>query len=399
MAFPKVQRLISSELSKLAGEFTLSPTVLLRTLHMWESVTIDEQQDKPLARSKNDIARCLAPMFSIPFFQSNTAELSTQVDYHTRFSVEILYKEGLISPNAFTRNLANLCTHLFEIEPANLMLGRLLKSGLLHEYLTDEAKNVRKGDRRSHLTVKLLSVLGWIIYRRRLPYNAPKYHPRKKHLPSEGCPRLPALPPKIKEEIKKYNDSLFNSFQEFAWSVSSCKKMAEQDFTLPLSNRVFTVGWDERGEPFGKDSAFAPSFIKQIVRYRARNPFSAVAGVGDTFENPVDLAKCVRNVLHLDLNAIPTVGSSTEFGEESAELEATNSYILDFMIHGKIKYLWEDNGINATVGWKIISEFVEGLKKLVAVLKEVAPNDDIVLKTTTELYEEMKSYHSREGGK
>mmetsp|Transcript_59948 Transcript_59948/g.97036 ORF Transcript_59948/g.97036 Transcript_59948/m.97036 type:complete len:1938 (-) Transcript_59948:58-5871(-) len=403
MAFPKVQRLIASDLSNLAGEFTLSPTVLLRALHMWERMTLDfEEQDKVLPRSREDVSRCLSPMFSIPFFQSKTAELSTQVAYHTRFSVEILYKEGLINHEGGTRNLANMLTHLFEVEPANFALSRLLTSGSLHQYLTAEAKKQKKGDRRTHLTIKLLGVLAWLLYRRRLPSVLPKKEPRKKHLPSKDCPRLPALPKSLREEIKQYNASIFSTFQDFAWAVASTRKIGENDLTLPLSQRGFQVGWDSRGEPFEKTSKFAGFFIKHIVRYRARSPFAALSGSGDNFLSTADLAKYARNVMHLDLNAIPTVARPPycERQEDAdAELEATNSWIVDFMIHGKIKYLWEDNGINATLGWKLISEFVQQLKRATVVLKAYCPADDIVLKTFTELAAEMEKYLKSEGGR
>lgn len=402
MAFGKVQRLVASNLSSLAGEFTLSPTVLLRALHEWELVSLDEAQDKELARSKSDIARCLSPMFSLPFFQSRTAELDTQVAYHTRFSLDLLFKEGLVAGDGSTRGLANLATHLFEAEPANLLFARLLTSGLLHEYLEREAKDEQKGDRRSHLTVKLLSVLAWIFYRRRLPPTIPSLKiksKRKKHLPSENCPRLPQLPSKIRKEIQKYNTQLFSLFQEFAWAVASTRKIAEGDLTLPLSQREFRTGWDERGEPFEKSSEFAPCIIKQLVRYRSRSPFSALAGVGDTFSSPVDLCKYVRNVLHLDLNQLPTVACPPAAADSDAELEATNSWILDFMIHGKIKYLWEDNGIDATQAWKLISEFTGTLKKATVVLKAFCPADDLVLKTFNALFEEMNKYLKGEGGR
>lgn len=405
MAFGKVQRLIASDLSSLAGEFTLSPTTLLRALQMWELVTLDEEQDKELARSKADIARCLAPAFSIPFFQSKSAELATQVAYFTRFSLEMLYKQGFISlagtTNKSANILANLVTHLFEVEPANFALARLLSSGLLHQYLEREKAHEFKGQRRTHLTVKLLSVLAWIMYRRRLPSILPKEKEnRKKHLPSETCPKLVAPPKKIKKEIMKYNVELFEIFQDFAFSVASTKKIGETDLALPYSQRGFRVGWDARGEPFDKKSEFAPCFIKQLVRYRSRSPFSALAGVGDTFSSSTDLCKYVRNVMHLDLNAIPTVACQPDSGiEEDGDLEPTNSWILDFMIHGKIQCLWEDNGINATLAWKLISEFAESLKKTTTILKVYCPGDDIVLQTFETLADEMARYLKGEGGK
>lgn len=394
MAFLKVQRLVTSDLSTLAGEFVQSPTAILRALQAWERVTDDETQGKDLPRSKAEIAKCLAPMFSLPFFHSETAHLETQVVYTTRFAIEFLQKIGMLGPTGFCRSLANLVTHLFEIEPANLMLAQLLVSGALHKYLEDESKKVRKGDRRTHLTVKLVSVLGWLFFQRRLPASIPKDRAvRKKHLPSEGCPLLPALPKSIQEEMKKYNRLVLEHFQQLAWTVTTnvgkIENTADVDLVLPLSGRKFSPTWLETGNPFEKDSAFAKTFIDQILRYRARSPFSAIAGVGDTFASSSDLAKSVRNVMHLDLNQLPTVANDCFMPDE---LEATNSWVLDFMIHGKIKYLLEDNGINQTAAWKLISEFKESVKRTTVAIKNYSPNDDIVLKTFEQLGEEMERY-------
>eukprot|EP00434_Breviolum_minutum_P001097 symbB.v1.2.000961.t1/scaffold39.1/size394969/5 len=421
--FSKIQRLITSDLSTLAGEFTLSPTILLRALHEWETVSLLEE-DGTLGRPKAEIAKCLAPVFTLPFFQSKTAELVTQVAFHSRFSLEFLYQEGLINRDGTTRNLANLCAHLFEAEPANLIFGRLLSSGLLHEYLNTEAfgaPKMVKGDRKSHLTVKLASVLAWIFFRLRLPPNVPTARPRKKFLPSEGCPKLPPLPARIRKEIQQYNKQLFEIFQQFAWAVAVTRRIGETDVTLPTSQRSFRHKLDERGEPFdGKDGAFGPELFGQLVKYKARSPFSALGGVGDQFRSPVDLCKNCRNVLHLDLNAIPTVACLPNGLSADGELEATNSWLVDYMIHGQRKYLWEDrgcfmgrmtwamlarsgagflpstdNGINATRAWKLIAEFIEMLKKAHKAFKAFAPEKDVVLTTFGLLAEELEKLQAK----
>jgi len=397
MAFLKVQRLIASDLTSLTGEFTLSPSSLLRALLQWERVTLDLDQEKALPRSKAEIAETLVPMFSLPFFQSKTADLETQVAYQTRFSLEFLHREGLVGTSGGTRNLANMVTFLFDIEPANFMLNRLFSKGLLHKFLIAEAKRVKKGDRKSHLTVRLTSVLAWLLYPRRLPNSIPKERaPRKNHLPSDACPKLPSLPKPILEEVKKYNASVFGLFQDLAWVVASTRKVGEPDLALPLSDTAFRPGWDPRGAPFVKGSEFESKFIQHIVRFRARSPFSAIAGVGDSFSSPLDLATSARNVMHLDVSSVPSIAAPML---EGTGLEATNSWMLDFMIHGKIKYLWEDNGINATKAWRVVNDFKEAVKKVSTALKVFCPPEDIVLKTFVELGDEIQKLHSGESGK
>mmetsp|Transcript_89239 Transcript_89239/g.277466 ORF Transcript_89239/g.277466 Transcript_89239/m.277466 type:complete len:979 (-) Transcript_89239:73-3009(-) len=397
MAFLKVQRLIASDLTSLTGEFALSPSSILRALLQWERISLDYEQQKPLPRTREEIVKTLAPMFSLPFFQSKTADLETQVTYQTRFLLEFLQRENLVGPTGGTRNLANMVTFLFEIEPANFMLNRLFSKGLLHKFLLEQEKKVKKGDRKTHLTVKLTSVLAWLLFRRRLPNCVPKERaPRKNFLPSDGCPRLPGLPKSILEEVKSYNASVFSLFQELAWVVASTRKVGEADLALPLSERAFRPGWDPRGPPFVKGSEFEGKFVQNIVRFRARSPFSAIAGIGDVFSSPVDLANAARNVMHLDVSSLPLVGAPML---AEAGLEDANSWMLDFMIHGKLKYLWDDNGINPTKAWKLVNDFKEAVKKVSQALKVLCPPTDIVLRTFNDLGEEINKMHSGESGK
>jgi len=390
MAFPKVRRLIASELSSLTGEFTLSPTTLLRVMHSWDRLKSQALcGDNQIEDKMEDIAKCLSPMLTTPFFKSKRANLEVQVTYFARYAAELLYQEGLMKNDGSPSNLANIVTHMFEVEPANIVLSRLLSSGVLHEYLQREAPKERKGERRTHLTVKLTAILGWLLYPRRLPSTIPKERaPRKKHHPSEKCPALPDLPKKIRAEVQKYNARVFELFQQFAWSVASTQKIGEDDLTLPLSHAKFRPGWDARGEPFDKKSQYAGRLIGQLTRFRARSPFSAVSGSGDNFSSPSELIASVRGVIHLDLNSMPMVAPSLQ---GCSCLEPTNSWALDLMMHGKMRYLSEDNGISSTQTYKLVKSFVDAVKMATAALKAFAPKDDIVLTTLLQLGTEMQS--------
>jgi len=283
-----------------------------------------------------------------------------------------------------------MVTHLFEIEPANFILSRLLSSGLLHEYIKAEEPKYNKAERRTHLTVKLTTILAWFLFRRRLPATYAKSGFRKKWLPSENCPCLPPLPSKILKEVKKYNLSVFELFQELAWSVASTKKFGGNDFTLPCSKRQFPESWNAKGAPFEKESVFQKDYVKQLVRFRARSPLAAISGAGDRFRTPNDLVATLRNVIQMDLNALPIVPPAHGEAGVEGELEPTNSWILDFMLHGKMKYLAEDNGIDATKAYKLISGFKEKVEMATRALKAYSSPDDIVLKTFELLSVELK---------
>jgi hypothetical protein len=263
---------------------------------------------------------------------------------------------------------------------------------LLHEYLRAEEKKYVKAERNTHLTVRLMSVLAWFMGRRRLPSTFARSVPRKKWLPSKDSPRLPPLPSKILAEVQKYNASIFELFQELSWSVACTRKFRESDFMLPCSERQFPVEFDARGAPMEKDSSFQAGLIGQRMRFKARSPLAAISGGSDYFRSPNDLVMNLRNVIQMDMNALPIVPPAPGQAGAEAELEETNSWALDYMIHGKMKYLWEDNAIDSTRAYKLISGLKDSLAMMVAAIKAYnPPSDDIVLKTFTALHEDIST--------
>jgi hypothetical protein len=354
-----------------------------------------------------EIARSLSPAFSLPFFKSVKVELETQVTYYTRFSVELLALEGLLDSDGKPRGLANLVAHLFEVEPANLVLARLLSSGVLHDYLRKAENEVKKAERETHLTVKLTNILAWFLYRRRLPDTYAKWegipNVRKKNRPfgctvegkwKSSCPALMPLPKNILLEVKRYNDNVFKCFQDLAFAVSTTKKMGPDDFTLPYTDQRFPASFEDCGAENKNPPFSGKEFTSFICRQRVRSPFSALTGSGDELKTPHDLVKYTRCVTHFDLNSVPMV-APPQILSSAGDLEATNSWVVDFMTHGKMKYLLDDNGIDSTKAWRMISSFIDSLKMMIAVLKiyminERPSTDDIVLKTLEEIVKEMQ---------
>lgn len=353
-----------------------------------------------LARSKEDILRCVKPLFSKPCFPSSTADLQTQAAYQTRFSVDLLYKEGLLSTNGYKRGLANLATALFEFELANVILARLSK-GLLHSFFREAEANMVKVDRRTHLTVKLTSVLSWFLCRLRLPSILPRnLFARKRHQPSDRSPELPPLPTAIAVEAMENNLSVVEHVQELAWTVAATRKDMSKDTRLPTRQDEFPTAWDERGEPFAEEKTpMAAWIVKQLTRYRARSPFSAIGGNGDVFESATDIVTSTRNVMHLDMSCFPVVAHPSH-SEEG--LEPTNTWMLNFMSHGRIKQLWEDNSIGPATTHRLISKYLEAIKKATVMIKVFAganAETDIVCQTFTRLAEEKEERQTGERGR
>mmetsp|Transcript_70413 Transcript_70413/g.168645 ORF Transcript_70413/g.168645 Transcript_70413/m.168645 type:complete len:1423 (-) Transcript_70413:98-4366(-) len=397
MAFPKVQRLVASEMPSLAGEFKQSPSLVLRVLQEAEQREILQQADagqskrQVVLRDKEDVEKCISPMFRHPFFRSATALLEKQVVTFSRFATELHIREQMLTKGAMTRNLSGMVTHLFEVEPANMILNRIISKGLLHRYLTEQAQDVMKGDKKTLLTVKLAGVLGWFVYRQRLPERPGKYVPvRRRHLPSQDCPELPPLPDYILEEVEDYNKNVFELFQQMAFSVASSKKLDESDLTLPFTKRSFPLTFDPRGDP-AKGSKFFDDYKGQLVKPRSRSPFSAMAGFADFFRSPADLATSTRHVLHMDISQLPMVPPPPGC-EQGQGLEPANSWVVDILIHEQLKYLTEDNGLGPTEAYKLIESFREFTEMAKYAIQEmVSAKDDILLTTLDQLSKDLKA--------
>ena len=88
------------------------------------------------------------------------------------------------------------------------------------------------------------------------------------------------------------------------------------------------------------------------------------------------------------MNSIPVV-----------QTEQVNSYILDFLIHGDLKLLMTDNGINNTEAYQLnINGFLENMKMLKAGLGKITSGNektDIVLEALNELVEELEGQKKR----
>jgi len=237
----------------------------------------------------------------------------------------------------------------------------------------------------------LTAILAWLFFRKRLPRNFRKTVARKKWLPSEDCPALPPLPPMMLEEVMNYNKSNFDLFQQLAFSIASRRKFESKDFKLPCSGRQCLDTWGSGGPPFEKESTFQEKYVGQIVRFRARSPLAALAGSGDRFRTPSEMVSTLRNVIQLDVTAIPFIPVSQDAAEgEPPVLEATNSWILDFMMHGQKKYLAEDNNIDSSRVYKFISSFKEAIKMSITAIKAYSPSEDLVLQTFEALLAELE---------
>merc|ERR1712091_550701 len=102
----------------------------------------------------------------------------------------------------------------------------------------------------------------------------------------------------------------------------------------------------------------------------------------------------------MDINTLPVVPDIAPgdplVNSETYQMESTNSWLVDFLIHGKLKYLLEDNGINGTKAYLLIRKTTDAIKMCIDIFKTYCKNkDDVVICTfealVGELEERLKS--------
>merc|ERR1719399_1488743 len=259
--FAKCAQLLASELPMLTGEYSITPTLVLRSMQQLEAL--------PDKAAKLAQVRRLEPMFKECFAHAEIAydpnadnadglnkaghaAVRAQLLQHLRYMTNLLYTERLITKEGKLNQFAGMCTFLFEVEPSNLALNRLFSSGVLHKYLTHFSKKgkVKSEDKTTHLAFRLLRVYAQIIYRIRVfpaVQPLPSEGRRRKHLPSPNCPILEPLgasgdkedrlrEAEVQNVIEAMNENVFSTFCSYAAACTQGKPLTASDTTLPFSD-------------------------------------------------------------------------------------------------------------------------------------------------------------------
>jgi len=191
---------------------------------------------------------------------------------------------------------------------------------------------------------------------------------------------------RVQAVIEAYNANVFDCFSNYAVACTRGKSLEEEDAQLPLSKREILPS---APAPAG---GLSKLFSAAQVQTETRAPLAALAGTNDQFRDPFDLVDCVRrHLVRLDTGSLPLFLPE---GRGSPSMERTNSWVLDFYLHGKLKYLTPDNGISASESWQLVKNFNTSLYMLCVGLKEIAPEQDLVRQTTEQLYKIMRVKHA-----
>eukprot|EP00400_MALV-I_sp_L67-5_P000606 gene606-251_t len=376
----KVNQLVASALPNLSGELSMSCSWALRALMLWESI---DGSEKDLAFQK------LAPSLKEYFFYKGSTLGRHQMLLFFRYSLEFLFRNKLLSQKGKLDRLASATAAMFEDEPSNFVFNRLFLTGALHTFLKEAEKNEKSTDKTSFVTYQLARVMGHFMQRRMVYRRAAEGRKvnRKKHMPSASFPCLQDLPAPIQKELDSYNNETFEVFTNFVKSCSLLSKdFTNEDFELPKSS-ISIIRDFPNGDPFKEDSQFMAEYRGHLNKFRCRSPFQALPGRGDKFKSAYDLVDGLRrSQVRLDIDSMPSLLPRKGDGTMK-----TDSWLCDFLMHGKLMYLRRDNLLVGAEAWTAVHDVVESLRLLKSVLSKIAGPEDIVLTSVTLLQKELKT--------
>lgn len=215
--FPKIGKLIKSNVPELRGQFPLSITLVLRLMLLASKG--DDPEDakaKVLSVLKHSL---------LSFKQPRVMDM---LKLYFLFSLQFLVKEGYLDQEGNPMGFAGLVSHLHYHEPSNLVFVSFLVNGLFH----DLCQPTSKGSKHFSQDVmeKLMLVLAHLFGRRYFP---PKFQDTHFEF-YQSKVFLDELPEDFSDALDEYNMKIMEDFTTFLRIVSKLADM-NQEYQLPLS--------------------------------------------------------------------------------------------------------------------------------------------------------------------
>jgi hypothetical protein len=345
----RVQRLILSKLPPLGGgNFPMTATMCLRLFNLLQG----SNNAEVAISSIKSIMRLPQISFGSPVGRD-------QLLHHLRFSIDYLRRARLLDQQGRPQNLFGVAVHLYYTEPSNFALVVLLQKGILHNICGQRSAADAKRD--------LITLLSHLFGRRYLPqsYTTPKnIRALKKGSPSRVV--LPPLREDARSVLEEHDRDVLRIFSAYALTFASqYRDQLGPDCKLPLSLR------DYRGNSADENSLFRRHLRATAIPVVARSPFVANSGHDDDFRSVEELTRTVRQGIHLNEHAIPTLERITTVPDSGKGDLAVNAYLLDFYTHGQVAALASANGIRRGDVWFLLQDFMLTLKSIQEALEQM----------------------------
>jgi hypothetical protein len=235
-----------------------------------------------------------------------------------------------------------------------------LKSGALHDICEQDTITAKRN---------FILVMAHLFGRRYISrtYASEKNLALAKKSPSMVV--LPDLPEPVREVFLYQDQKILDTFTGYALACAARLEMdpeVGQDSLLPLSKTSYPRILSQ--QPHSPNTCILRACLEgAAVRVVARSPFVANSGHGDKFGGVEELAHTTRSSLHLNNNAIPSLGHLTT----SEGGHVLNAYLLDFYIHGQVSTLAKANGIRRGDVWYLLQDFSLTLTTIQNSLKQL----------------------------
>ncbi|KAI9511439.1 P-loop containing nucleoside triphosphate hydrolase protein [Russula earlei] len=326
----RINRILLSRLPRLTGTFPLSSTMVLRLFNLLEG-----SNHAPYA------VHAIRSILRLPHISFGCNVGKNQLLHHVRFCVDYLRRAHLLSQEGKPVNVFGIASHLCYTEPSNFAFAVLLQSGVIHDVCSQTSLVEAERD--------LVVILCHLFGRRYLP-DVYATTSNICNLVQKGpsCVVLAPLHPKARAVLLAQQKKTLDIFRAYVLAFSS--QHADElgpDNRLPLSGVVVGPS-DTSTRP--RTSLFA-HLAETAVQPKARSLFVATSGHDDTFGDVMELARTVRQGVHLNEHAIPT------FEYILHPKQPLNAYLYDFFVHGQVDALVNMNGLRRGDVWFVLQAF------------------------------------------
>ncbi|KNC50877.1 DEAD/DEAH box helicase [Thecamonas trahens ATCC 50062] len=376
VALSKVNRLLSAETPHLRGHYPLSDTLVLRLLSkgkVSDDATIES----------NSVINAAATLMDHPLYalSSTKSHIGAQMRLHFRFAVELLAQRLLVNVEGAPSGLSQMAMALHSEGPSSLALIHLLQTGMLHRLAAYELQQAEVAEAHeaedAEADVSILMLLVCYIVGR-----VPVHPCTLKSKDPAASPVLPPIDEALLPAIADYNSTTLEVYTQYALKAAELvrklsNKAVDDPEPLPVSQFEFPVG-----APGAEDAYAALALSDSVEATKARSPFVALSGLGDSFLNADELASSLRAGIELDAGALPTL---------DVEGVHLNSYLLDFLTGLSKHDIVEKSGLTLSNVWNALNTSLIFLKTLVEGIDDYVdaePNRDV-------LYRVLKDYSDR----
>ncbi|OII78124.1 DEAD DEAH box helicase [Cryptosporidium andersoni] len=332
----KRNRLLTSELPTLTGNFPVTPTTVLRTFMLFNSI-LNEQSRQNITKERAIISlKALVKFFKDPLYSvGHSQEFHNKlIASQFRFTVDFLQRSQVLNAHGICTGYSGIISHMFEFEGTNLLLVKLIQSGIIFKYLFDEGSTEQYSAENTYSVLKsgkllltsnpvqrLLVLLAHISICKPMTKNC-LHHIRNQLMNSSSSnlrdqlyggkiqPLLLTLPKYVQSCIDKYNNSLFESTKNSLITTCTDMDYEEYEYKLPLSNHYLRSNSDINGGSILQK--FFNSFESTNSNICIQTPFMSLLGCKDAdIRSPQQLIYNTRSKLNCTSDLLTCIDSDS----------------------------------------------------------------------------------------